>query len=271
MGIAARLLFVGLGAITAVLLMMSFFQSQMLFPTDAVPAAGPVPAGAEKLEIEAAGGARLHGVYLRPCIQGDNPLVLGFGGNAWNGQHVAIELNRLYPDAHVVAFHYRGYRPSTGNPSSEALIADAPLVYDAAVERTAATKVIAAGFSIGSGVAAHLAGKRRLDGLILVTPFDSLRAAADLIPWLPVGPFFQHEMNYAGALKGNQVPVALIAAEQDEIIRPIRTAALRPQVPNLIYDRTIAGAGHNDIYGRTSFDEAMREAYFLIVSKKKSM
>lgn len=256
----------------AVLLMMSFFQTQMLFPTDAVPAAGPLPAGAEKLEIEASGGVRLHGVYIRPRSESDNPLVIGFGGNAWNGQHVAVELNRLFPDAHVVAFHYRGYRPSTGNPSSEALIADAPAIFDAAVEHTKAKTVIAAGFSIGSGVAAHLAAKRRLDGLILVTPFDSLKAAAsDLFPWLPVGPFFEHEMNSAGALKGNPVPVALIAAERDEIIQPIRTAALRPQVPNLIYDRTIKGAGHNDIYGRSSFEQAMREAYFLIVSRKKSM
>jgi pimeloyl-ACP methyl ester carboxylesterase len=254
----------------AVLLMMSFLQSQMLFPTDAVPAAGALPAGAERLEIAAPGGAQLHGVYFPPRSRGDNPLVLGFGGNAWNGQHVAVELNRLYPDAHVVAFHYRGYRPSTGSPSAESLIADAPLVYDAAVERTKATRIVAVGFSIGSGVASHLAGQRRLDGLILVTPFDSLKAAAsDLFPWLPMGPIFQHEMNSVGALKGNQVPVALIAAERDEIIRPVRTAALRAQVPNLIYDRTIGRAGHNDIYGRTSFEEAMREAYFLIVSKKK--
>jgi uncharacterized protein len=263
---------VALGVMAAVLLMMSFFQTHMLFPTEAVPAAGPMPAGAEKLEIEASGGVRLHGVHFRPRSEGDNPLVLGFGGNAWNGQHVAVELNRLFPDAHVVAFHYRGYRPSTGSPSSDALIADAPLIYDAAVRRTKATRIIAAGFSIGSGVAAHLAGQRKLDGLILVTPFDSLKAAAsDLFPWFPVGPFFEHEMDSAGALKGNQVPVAVIAAERDEIIRPIRTAALRSQVPNLIYDQIIMGAGHNDIYGRTSFEEAMREAYFLIVSKKKSM
>lgn len=256
----------------AVVLMMSFLQSQMLFPTDAVPAAGPLPAGAERMKIEIPGGVKLHGIYFPPRGSGDHPLVLGFGGNAWNAQHVAVELNRLFPNAHVVAFHYRGYRPSTGNPSSKALIADAPLVYDAALERTKAAKVIAAGFSIGSGVAAHLAKQRRLDGLILVTPFDSLKAAAgDLFPWLPIGLFCQHEMNSAGALKGNQVPVALIAAERDEIIRPVRTTALRARVPNLIYDRTIFGAGHNDIYGRSSFDEAMLEAYFLIVSKKKSM
>lgn len=259
-----------LGGLAAVMLMMTFFQGQMLFPTDAVPAAGPLPAGAERFEIEAAGGARLQGVHFAPSLTGDHPLVLGFGGNAWNGQHVAMELNRLFPDAHVVAFHYRGYRPSTGSPSAEALIADSPLVYDAAVARTRPTKIVAVGFSIGSGIAAHLAGQRALDGLILVTPFDSLKAAAsDLFPWLPIGPFFQHEMNAADALKGNQMPVALIAAERDEIIRPARTAALRRQVPNLIYDRVIARAGHNDIYGQAAFEEAMREAYFLIVSKKK--
>jgi pimeloyl-ACP methyl ester carboxylesterase len=242
----------------------------MLFPTDAVPAAGPLPKNAERLEIEAAGGVRLHGVHFLPRSQGNSPLILGFGGNAWNGQHVAMELNRLFPEAHVIAFHYRGYRPSTGSPSADALIADAPLVYDAAVARTNATTVIGAGFSIGSGVAASLAGRRNLDGLILVTPFDSLKAAAsDLFPWLPVGPFFHHEMHAARALKGNEVPVALIAAERDEIIRPTRTASLRAQVPNLVYDKTISGAGHNDIYGRAEFEDAMHQAYFLIVSKKK--
>ena len=57
-------------------------------------------------------------------------LILGFGGNAWNGQDVAEYLHKLFPDDEVVAFHYRGYAPSTGSPSAEALIADAPLVYD---------------------------------------------------------------------------------------------------------------------------------------------
>jgi pimeloyl-ACP methyl ester carboxylesterase len=261
-----------LGAAAAVLLIMNLSQDQLLFPTNAVPAAGPLPPGAERLQVETPEGELLHGVHFPPASAdgGGNTLVLGFGGNAWNGQHVAMELNRLFPNAHVIAFHYRGYRPSTGSPSAESLIADAPLVYDAAVERTKATKVIAAGFSIGSGVAAHLASERKLDGLILVTPFDSLKSvAADLFPWLPVGLFFQHEMDAAGALEDNQVPVAIIAAEQDEIVLPARTAALRTRVPGLLYDRTIGGVGHNDIYGSASFVEAMQEAYFLIVSKKK--
>jgi len=39
-----------------------------------------------------------------------------------------------------------------------------------------------------------------------------------------------------------------------------RTKALRKRILNLIFDRTIAKAGHNDIYARSDFQAAMREA-----------
>jgi len=122
-------------------------------------------------------------------------------------------------------------------------------------------RTIAVGFSIGSGIAAHLAAARKLDGLILVTPFDSLKAVAQsMYPWIPIGPFFSHEVDTAAALERNRVPVAIFAGERDEIVPGERTDALRERVPNLIFDRTIARAGHNDIYARSDFHLAMREA-----------
>ena len=193
-------------------------------------------------------------------------LVAGFGGNGWNGEDVAAYLHDVYPEAHVVVFHYRGYRPSTGKPSAKALMADAPLVLDAAVERVRPEQTVAVGFSIGSAVAASLARRRELDGLILVTPFDSLKAVAQgYYPWLPVGTLFRHEMNAAGSLEGSDVPVAVIAGERDTLIPPQRTDALRRRVPNLVFDRTIAGAGHNDIYQRPEFRLAMKEALSAII------
>src|SRR5206468_4940089 len=139
-------------------------------------------------------GETLQGIHIPPEeTDATRTLILGFGGNAWNGQDVAEYLHELYPDHEVVAFHYRGYAPSTGSPSAAALIADAPLVYDVAVDRVKPKRVIAVGFSIGSGIAAELAAQRKLDGLILVTPFDSLKAVAQsMYPWLPIGAFFDH-------------------------------------------------------------------------------
>ena len=249
--------------VASVLLMITSMQTQMLFPTGAVGPAGPLSAGAMQVSLETPDGNKLHGIHLPPASAASKPrtLILGFGGNAWNGSDVATFLHQIYPQADVIAFHYRGYRPSTGSPSAEALLADAPLVHAFAVERVNPGRTVAVGFSIGSGVAASLADRRPLDGMILVTPFDSLKtAASDLYPWLPIGPFFEHEMDAAECLKDTKLPVAIIAGEYDTLIRPVRTQALRGQVPNLAFDRTIEGAGHNDIYLRPEFLAAMREA-----------
>ena len=241
---------------------MASLQTQMLFPTNLVGAPGPLPRGAKQIETLSAEGTTLRGVHIAARgSAGDGTLVLGFGGNAWNGSDVAAFLHELYPQADVVAFHYRGYKPSLGKPSAEALIADAPLVHDFAVRLVKPRRVIAAGFSIGSGVAASLAARRELDGLILVTPFDSLKAAAaDLYSWLPIGPFFQHEIDAAAYLKDVSVPVALLAGERDSLIRPARTAALRSKVKNVVFDFAAPGAGHNDIYPRSDFQRALRDA-----------
>lgn len=242
---------------------MIWSPEQLIFPVGSVMPAGPPPGEAETLDLATDDGATLRGLLVPPLGPAASPrtLLLGFGGNAWNAQHAAEYLHELFPERHVGAFHYRGYPPSTGQPSARALIADAPLVHDLAVERAAPERIVAVGFSIGSGVAAALASSRRLDGLILVTPFESLRAVAqDLFPWAPIGPFFTHEMDCAAFLESAELPVAIIAAERDDIVRTERTQALRKRVGNLLFDRTIAGAGHNDIYQRPEFHDALRDA-----------
>lgn len=243
---------------------MVFSLDDLIFPTHAVASPGSLPPGAERLSLDVEGGFKLHGVHIAPGKPGARPrvLVLGFGGNAWNAADVATYLHEIYPGADVVAFHYRGYRPSTGTASAEALIADAPLILDHAIERVKPKRTIVAGFSIGTGVASSLAKSGKVDGLILVTPFDSLKAVAqDLYPWVPgMGLIFRHEFDSAAFLKGSKIPVAILAAQRDEIIPAKRTDALRARVPNLVFDRTIARAGHNDIYIRSDFQQAMREA-----------
>jgi pimeloyl-ACP methyl ester carboxylesterase len=61
------------------------------------------------------------------------------------------------------------------------------------------------------------------------------------------------------------LPVAIIAAERDEIVPAARTEALRGAIANLALDRIIERAGHNDIYARSDFQLAMREALAAIL------
>jgi uncharacterized protein len=241
-------------------------QSHFIFPRHAVGAPGPLPKNAERLTLETPDGETLRGVHIRPEHRPrKRTLILGFAGNAWNSQDAGVYLHHLYPEADVVQFHYRGYRPSTGEPSAETLIADAPPIHDFAVARVKPSRTIAVGFSIGTGVAAHLARDRKLDGIILVTPFDSLKAvAAEHYPWLPVAALFSHEIDAAGALSGSDVPTAIIAASDDHLITAKRTEGLRKAVRRLSYNRTIGRSGHNDIYHKSDFQDSMREALAIL-------
>jgi pimeloyl-ACP methyl ester carboxylesterase len=263
-----KLLLVPVLLYLSILLLVWSFQSRILFPVSSVQPADPLPEGSERLVLDTPDGERLHGVHIAAKSgTGSGPVILGFGGNAWNAEEMAAYLHDLYPRADVVAFHYRGYAPSSGAPGAEALVADAPLVFDLVAERVPGRPVVAVGFSIGSGVAASLAGRRPVAGLILVTPFDSLmRVASDHYPWLPVRLLFRNEMDAAGRLRSSPVPTALIAGEADSLIPQKRTEALRRSVANLVFDRAIPRAGHNDIYRLDAFQQAMREALGRIVT-----
>jgi len=236
-------------------------QERIIFPAYLVPAAGPLPPGAERLTLTDEDGATLEGLALPPAEGEGHDLLLAFVGNASNAQGVAEELSDIFPGHRIVAFHYRGYAPSTGLAAAERLIEDAPRLHDLARERFRPRRLVAVGISLGSGVAASLASRRELDGLILVTPFDSLGAtAAQHYPWLPVRLLLRHEIDSAAALRDVRTPVAIVAASRDTTIPPERTAALRRAVPNLVFDETLPGAHHNDIALQRRFPLAMREA-----------
>jgi uncharacterized protein len=260
------LLLIALGYV-AILAALFFFQTSLLFPTRMVAGAGSLPQGAQALVAATPDGETLHGVHLSPRIEGkQGPLVLAFAGNAWNAEAAAAYLHDINPELDVVAFHYRGYRPSTGSAGAAALLADAPLVHDIVAKRFPARPIVAVGFSIGIGVAVHLAAKRDVAGLILVTPFDSLATlAAGQYPWLPVRPLLRHRMEPVADLAATRAPVALIAGQRDTLIPAARTAPLRKAARNLVLDVTVPGAGHNDIYQHPGFQAAMRQAIDRII------
>ena len=152
---------------------MYFAQTRLLFPTMfAGSARVRLPASTQRLEVGTPGGERLAGVRIpvKGATADGAPTLLGFGGNAWNAG--ATALHALFPHRNVVAFHYRGYAPSTGRPSARALFSDSLMIYDHLLQTQGGEGVVPVGFSIGAAVAAYLARHRPVAGLVLVTPFD---------------------------------------------------------------------------------------------------
>jgi uncharacterized protein len=111
----------------AVVTAMYFAQTWLLFPTALARIARvQLPSSTQHLEVRTPDGESLKGIRIPSLKQAaqNAPTLLGFGGNAWNAKLTALTLHRIFPDHDVAAFHYRGYAPSGGRPSADALLSD---------------------------------------------------------------------------------------------------------------------------------------------------
>ena len=200
-------------------------------------------------------GTRLHGWVLNPGRRG---AVIYFGGNSELITHRREFFEDVFDDHSIYLVNYRGYGKSEGRPSEAGLFSDALAIYDHVRERHPA--VIAYGRSLGSGVAVHLAAERRLDRLILLTPYDSVAEIGQRsYPIFPVRLLIRDRFDSAARAAEISTPVLITAAEQDRVIPLPRTLALRAAFSNApLQYQVIAGAAHNDIVDFPAYRDAVR-------------
>jgi len=225
-----------------------FQRSLIYFPQ---PSAFDVPATTLKLSVP---GAELK-VSVRPH-DGAKALIY-FGGNAEDVSANLASFAAAFPDRAIYLMHYRGFGGSTGNPSEEALRADALTLFDKV--RAEHPQIAVVGRSLGSGVAIHLASERPVTRLVLVTPYDSIQEiAAQQFRYFPVRWLLKEKFEsslYAPAIR---VPTLLLAAEFDEVIPRASTERLNASfakgVASLVF---IPGVGHNTISGTAQYLQLM--------------
>ncbi len=188
-------------------------------------------------------GESLELILLNPL---NRKAVLYFGGNAEAVVHNAPAFEAAFPDHAVYLVNYRGYGGSTGEPTQDALFADARRVWDQLAPLYDSLAVV--GRSLGSGVATHLAAERAVEQLVLVTPFDSVAAVARThYPIYPVSWMLKDHFDSAGVAADISAEVLVMVAGLDTVIPAARTerliAALEPPPRVARFEQ----AGHNDI------------------------
>ncbi len=209
----------------------------------------------KEIFIDAADGTRLHAWYLKSGPD----LVLYFGGNAEDVSWMLDAAAAEAPNTSWLLTDYRGYGASGGSPSQAALISDAVLWHDHAVNHLHPKQVFAFGRSLGGGVAVPLAAERRLAGVILATPFDSLAAVAQhYYPYLPVKWMLRHRFDSIALAPRLQVRMLCLIAERDEVIPPVHAERLYDAWRGPKRKLVLAGAQHNDTDSDPAFWRAIR-------------
>lgn len=192
---------------------------------------------------QAADGTKLHAWHV-PGPPGA-PLILYFGGNA---EQVAWMLDEAgaAPSVGWLLVDYRGYGASEGAPSEAALVADALLWYDGFSPQ--ARRIFVFGRSLGSGVAVRLAAARKVDAVILVTPFDSMvEVGKRHYPYLPVGLLLRHRFDSISRAPKITAPLLCLVAMRDSIIPPEHAKLLYQAWAGPKRWVALEEAGHNTV------------------------
>jgi hypothetical protein len=206
-------------------------------------------------------------IYFPPAGQEAGPIVrrmageravIYFGGNAEDVAYSVEELAAAFPGQSLYLMRYPGYGGEPGSPTEAGIMAGAEGLWERV--RAEYGRVTLVGRSLGSGVAVRLAAGRKVERLVLITPFDSLEGvAAEKLPWLPVRLLLRDKYQswrYAPAVTA---PTRIIAAERDEVIPPASAALLLTRFrPGVASYAVVRGAGHNDISGYAEYARLLR-------------
>ena len=240
----AFFLLISAGAYLSICALFYLQQDRLLF-IGARPVTPPSDPRVQRIEHVVA-GVSLRGVRVR--AQEDEQVVLVyFGGNA---EPVVANVRPMLALASVTAYliDYRGYGDSEGSPSEGGLRGDALARFDWVHDQHPKSRVAIVGRSLGTAMALHVAARREVDGLILISPFTSLRdVAAYHYPWLPVRPLMKNPFDTLGDIHRIETDTLVIAAENDSVIPGRFTEALIRELPCGSETHVIPGTDHNDL------------------------
>jgi len=224
----------------------------LIYPfRDGYSAASPVGVpGARAAFFTAADGIEVTAWVVPP--RGGRPVVLYFMGNAGALPASGPRLTELALRGFgIAALNYRGSGGAPGEPSEEALTADAVALYDA-LDRLMGGAVpegrrVIYGTSLGAAVAVQLAARRDAAGVVLETPFNRMCEVAQvhypifpaclLLPW--------ERWESADAVRLVRAPVLVLHGDADEMI-PLaqgRKLAEAARARLIVYP----GGNHNDL------------------------
>jgi fermentation-respiration switch protein FrsA (DUF1100 family) len=225
-------------------------QRSMLFPIPQVPRMPPLAAGFPQTEehvLTTADDEKVI-VWHVPAKPG-RPVVLYFHGN---GDFLAGFFGRfrdLTTDGTgVVALSYRGYFGSSGRPSEQGLLKDAEAAYAFTTARYGADRIVAWGFSLGTGVAVALASERPVSKLILEAAYTSIvDVAASAFPIFPVRLAMKDPFHSDRRIARVKAPLLFMHGGRDPTIPIVfgeRLFALANEPKQFVrFDR----GGHNDL------------------------
>jgi uncharacterized protein len=245
--VALKLIFYGAVGCVALLLAAYLWQRRLIyFPAIAEPTEDYVQALGLRFWPDSSDSYRGFIGMAKPT--GKKGLVVAFHGNAgaaWDRAYYAHALTLL--GYRVVLAEYPGYGGRPGGLGERRFVEDAKETVRRAQEAFGGPLFLV-GESLGCGVAAAVAADPTIpvEGVVMITPWDSLPAVAQALYWyLPIQRLVRDKYDNCRNLQAYDRPVAVAVAERDEIVPPKNSMRLYESLTGPKRLWIFRGAGHN--------------------------
>jgi pimeloyl-ACP methyl ester carboxylesterase len=186
------------------------------------------------------------------------PLVIYFGGNgevSYRNLRNRMENNRwpYFAGCNYLYVDYEGYGLNEGRAHYRNMYEQALAVYDyaASLPYVDSSRIVAMGFSIGSGIAVHLAANRPAAGLILAAPYyNGYDIYNNLLPvfYGPMRLLVKQKLPSDEYARNVTCPVLIIASRSDEVIPFSSSERLATQFKGNIEFVALDNAFHNTLF-----------------------
>jgi pimeloyl-ACP methyl ester carboxylesterase len=221
--------------------------SMLYYPDASVPS--PAELAAHDIRFWPSGPNDYRGFIGTAETRNSKGTIIVFHGNAGTAADRVYYVKALGTMGYrVILAEYPKYGKRGGELGENAFVNDAKASVRLASERYG-SPLFLLGESLGCGVVAAAAADAalRIDGLLLITPWDKLLTVAKShFRFLPVGLFMKDRYDNSENLKAFRGRIAVVGAELDDIV-PIRHAQeLYRSLPGPKKMWTLKGAGHND-------------------------
>jgi len=209
-------------------------------------------------------GLRLHGWFIPH--QDARATLVWFHGNAGNISDRLLNIKLLHDriNTNIFIFDYRGYGRSEGTASEKGTYLDgeAAINYLLGRDEAAARRLILFGRSLGAAVAAEMAIRFPSLGLILESPFVSIREMARAIfPSLPIAWLLQTRYDTMEKVRLVKTPILVLHGDRDATVPFAQGKRVFEIASHPKKFHRIVGASHNDTFfvGGEEYYGALRE------------
>jgi len=189
---------------------------------------------------------------------GSDKIVLVSEGNGGNMAYLTKLAELLIEcNCSVLLYDYEGYGESEGSPSLDRVVNDGLAAYDYMAGNLAGNKkVILLGVSLGTGVSCQILTKRKVDAVILSSPFTSLlnmvRLRGGAFKHVPTLILPRQHLDNVKVLSKPHPPLLIMHGTEDELIPLSEAEALFTAAATPKTFVKLEKAGHNNTFKLTA-------------------